>query len=153
MQKVRGFSLPSLSNRTGEHDMRCRLLISHLTSAFIAWVWTINKPASTCTTSDFATIEPLSFVMMIALLKLDRVCSIPVRGQSPTGYFNFSLSKSKLVVSSFSSQQIMDNLNENIFGKTGKTPWLFSHIHQFYKFNVNVLKYMVGKSLSTSYTV
>ena len=151
MQKVRGFSLPS-RNRTGERDMWCRLLNSHLTSAFIAWVWTINKPASTCTTGDFATIEPLSFVMMIALLKLDRVCSIPVRGRSPTGCFNFSLSISKLVVSSFSSQQIMDNLNENI-GKTGKTPWLFSHIHQFYKFNANVLKYMVGKSFSISYKV
>ena len=152
MQKERGFSLPSLSNRTGECDMWCRLLNSHLTGAFIAWVWTINKPASTCTTGDFATIEPLSFVMMIALLKLDRVCSIPVRGRSPTGYFNFSLSKSRLVLSSFSSQQIMDNLNENII-KTGKTPWLFSHIHQFYQFNVNVLKYMVGKHLSISYTV
>ena len=152
MQKVRGFSLHSLSNRTGERDMWCRLLNSHLTSAFIAWVWTVNKPASTCTTGDFATIEPLSFVMMIALLKLDRVCSIPVRGRAPTGYFNFSLSKSKLVVSNFSSQQIMYNLNENI-SKTGKTPWLFSHIHQFYKFSVNVLKYMVGKSLSISYTV
>ena len=149
MQKVRGFSLHSLSNRTGERDMWCRLLNSHLTSA---WVWTVNKPASTWTTGDFATIEPLSFVMMIALLKLDWVCSIPVRGRSPTGYFNFSLSKSKLVVSSFSSPQIMDNLNENI-GKTGKTPWLFSHIHQFYKFNANVLKYMVGKSSSISYKV
>lgn len=38
VQKVRGFSLPSLSNRTGERDMWCRLLNSHLTSAFIAWV-------------------------------------------------------------------------------------------------------------------
>ena len=149
---------PAKSGRVGITENMtcggCRFLNSHLTSAVIAWIWTINKPTSTCTTGDFATIEPLCFVMMIALLKLDRVCSIPIGGRSPTGYFkfNFSLSISKLVVSSYSPQQIMYNLNENII-KTGKTPWLFSHIHQFYKFNVNVLKYMVDKSLSTSCTV